>query len=56
LSGWRRKYRPAYPLKAFDTLFAARTWVGALVRWYNHENSLNAIRSDGMAVHATGNA
>jgi putative transposase len=23
------KYRPAYPLKAFDTLFAARAWVGA---------------------------
>jgi hypothetical protein len=38
------KYRPAYPLKAFDTLFAARTWVGALVRWYNHEHRHSAIR------------
>jgi putative transposase len=26
------KYRPAYPLKAFDTLFAARAWVAALVQ------------------------
>lgn len=25
-------YRPAYPLEPFDTLFAARAWVGALVR------------------------
>ncbi|OUL80328.1 hypothetical protein CA602_27970 [Paraburkholderia hospita] len=38
------KYRPAYPLKAFDTLFAARTWVGALVRWYNEEHRHSAIR------------
>ncbi|MDR6412867.1 UNVERIFIED_ORG: hypothetical protein ABIC62_006309 [Burkholderia sp. 1595] len=38
------KYRPAYPLKAFDTLFAARAWVGALVRWYNHEHRHSAIR------------
>jgi putative transposase len=38
------KYRPAYPLKAFDTLFAARAWVGTLVRWYNHEHRHSAIR------------
>ena len=38
------KYRPAYPLEAFDTLFAARTWVGALVRWYNEEHRHSAIR------------
>lgn len=38
------KYRPAYPLKAFDTLFAARTWVSELVRWYNHEHRHSAIR------------
>ncbi|SAK95454.1 integrase catalytic subunit [Caballeronia catudaia] len=38
------RYRPAYPLKAFDTLFAARTWVGALVRWYNEEHRHSAIR------------
>lgn len=38
------KYRPAYPLEAFDTLFAARTWVTELVRWYNHEHRHSAIR------------
>ncbi|WP_455289773.1 IS3 family transposase, partial [Cupriavidus necator] len=38
------KYRPAYPLAAFDTLFAARTWVAGLVRWYNHEHRHSAIR------------
>jgi putative transposase len=38
------KYRPAYPLEAFDTLFAARTWVTGLVRWYNHEHRHSAIR------------
>ena len=38
------KYRPAYPLQAFDTLFAARTWVAGLVRWYNHEHRHSAIR------------
>jgi putative transposase len=38
------KYRPAYLLEAFDSLFAARTWVAALVRWYNHEHRHSAIR------------
>ncbi|AME28115.1 integrase (plasmid) [Burkholderia sp. PAMC 26561] len=38
------KYRPAYPLQAFDTLFAARAWVTVLVRWYNHEHRHSAIR------------
>jgi putative transposase len=38
------KYRPAYPLKAFDTLLAARTWVAALVHWYNHEHRHSAIQ------------
>src|SRR6202047_909603 len=38
------KYRPAYPLEAFDTLFAARTWGCGLVRWYNHEHRHSAIR------------
>jgi transposase InsO family protein len=38
------KYRPAYPLEVFDTLFAARTWVAGLVRWYNHEHRHSAIR------------
>ncbi|SAL07002.1 hypothetical protein AWB78_08363 [Caballeronia calidae] len=38
------KYRPAYPLQAFDTLFAARSWVAELVRGYNHEHRHSAIR------------
>jgi putative transposase len=38
------KYRPAYPLKPFDTLCAARNWVTELVRWYNHEHRHSAIR------------
>ncbi|MBC8642796.1 transposase [Caballeronia sp. EK] len=38
------KYRPAYPLKAFDTLLAARTWVGEPVRWYNQQHRHSAIR------------
>ncbi len=38
------KYRPAYPMQAFDTLFAARAWVSGLVRWYNHEHRHSAIR------------
>jgi putative transposase len=38
------KYRPAYPLAAFDTVFAARGWVAGLVRWYNHEHRHSAIR------------
>jgi len=37
-------YRPAYPLKPFDTLRAARGWVTELVRWYNHEHRHSAIR------------
>jgi transposase InsO family protein len=37
-------YRPACPLKPFDSLFAARTWVGAPVRWYNDEHRPSAIR------------
>jgi len=38
------KYRPDYPLKSFDTRFAARSWVSALVRWYNDEHRHTAIR------------
>jgi len=38
------KYRPAYPLKPFDTLCAARDWVAELVHWYNHEHRHSAIR------------
>jgi putative transposase len=38
------KYRPAYPLRAFDTLFAARAWVTVLVRWYKQEHRHSAIR------------
>jgi putative transposase len=38
------KYRPAYPRKAFESLLAARQWVGQFVQWYNHEHRHSAIR------------
>jgi transposase InsO family protein len=38
------KYRPAYPLKPFADLAAARQWVTGLVNWYNHEHRHSAIR------------
>ena len=38
------KYRPAYPAQPFADLAAARTWVAAFVRWYNHEHRHSAIR------------
>jgi putative transposase len=31
------KYRSDYPARAFESLFAARQWVGTFVHWYNHE-------------------
>lgn len=37
------KYRPDYPERAFENLFAARQWVGTFVRWYNHEHRHSAI-------------
>ncbi len=37
------KYRPAYPVRAFDSLSAARGWVGTFVQWYNHEHLHSAI-------------
>lgn len=38
------KYRPVYPRRAFDSLLAARQWVGRFVHWYNHEHRHSAIR------------
>lgn len=38
------KYRPAYPRQAFESLLAARQWVGTFVQWYNHEHRHSAIR------------
>jgi len=38
------KYRPAYPLKPFAVLAAARHWVSDLMAWYNHEHRHSAIR------------
>lgn len=38
------KYRPAYPLKPFADLTAARQWVDELVQWYNHDHRHSAIR------------
>lgn len=38
------KYRPNYPNRAFQSLLAARQWVGTFVHWYNHEHRHSAIR------------
>jgi len=38
------KYRPAYPSQAFESLLAARRWVGMFIQWYNHEHRHSAIR------------
>jgi transposase InsO family protein len=38
------KYRPNYPARAFENLFAARQWVGTFVDWYNHEHRHSAVR------------
>ena len=38
------KYRPAYPVRPFADLVAARHWVNGLVDWYNHEHRHSAIR------------
>ena len=38
------KYRPQYPAQAFESLLAARQWVGQFVRWYNQEHRHSAIR------------
>ncbi len=37
------KYRPAYPQRAFESLMAARQWVGSFVHWYNEEHRHSAI-------------
>lgn len=38
------KYSPGYPSKAFDSLSAARNWVGGFVQWYNHEHCHSGIQ------------
>ena len=38
------KYRPHYPVRAFESLLAARQWVGQFVHWYNREHRHSAIR------------
>ena len=37
------KYRPAYPLKPFESLSAARQWVSTFVDWYNNEHRHSAV-------------
>ncbi len=37
------KYRPAYPRRAFESLLAARQWVGFFVQLYNEEHRHSAI-------------
>ena len=38
------KYRPAYPQRLFESLMAARQWVGMFMRWYNEEHRHSAIK------------
>ena len=38
------KYRSDYPHRPFESLEAARQWVGNFVRWYNDEHRHSAIR------------
>lgn len=38
------KYCPAYPQRSFESLMAARQWVGTFVRWYNEEHRHSAIK------------
>ena len=38
------KYRPAFPLKGFTDLNAARQWAMSFTHWYNHEHRHSAIR------------
>ena len=37
------KYRPQFPLKAFEDLLQARRWVTELAHWYNDEHRHSAI-------------
>lgn len=37
------KYRPGYPEKPFQSMQAAREWVGSFVRWYNEEHLHSGI-------------
>jgi transposase InsO family protein len=48
------KYRPDYPHAGFESLEAARHWVLALVRWYNHEHRHSRIRYVTPAERHTG--
>jgi putative transposase len=38
------KYVPTYPVNGFAALPAARDWVQAFARWYNHEHPHSGIR------------
>jgi putative transposase len=38
------KYVPSYLINGFADLVAARDWVHAFVRWYNHDHRHSAIR------------
>jgi putative transposase len=37
------KYRSTYPQRPFESLLAARQWVGTFVQWYNEEHRHSAI-------------
>jgi len=38
------KYRPDYPVKAFENVNGARYWVEGFVSWYNHEHLHSSIK------------
>jgi transposase InsO family protein len=38
------KYVPGFPTGGFESLTAARAWVGDFVRWYNHQHLHSALR------------
>ncbi len=38
------KYRPEYPEKPFENLFAAREWANRFIHWYNKEHLHSSIR------------
>jgi putative transposase len=48
------KYRPAFPLKGFVDLAAAREWGASFVQWYNNEHRHSGIRYVTPAQRHTG--
>ncbi len=38
------KYVPGYPTRPFESIDAARQWVGGFVHWYNHEHQHSSLK------------